>query len=332
MTEDEVEDLSEQARVLRFPNGKSIETASLPECTCGKHHDANLLPPAPDEIFGDDSLKRDPGQAINAVAEREIPRLRNQLIGIFESMQRGIDEYKLIYAMENSDLDRAFDAVPWSMLERMDEAILKSTGDVLNRSGKVAAKALSLALEGRETHQVGISFDIQNPRIQEWIAANTGKRIVEIGEETRLAVRDIIKRAFDEGMHPYESAREIRKIVGLTSRQAQAVANYRERLVGQGLSDAQVEKQSDKYYRKLLKYRSENIARTETLAAGNAGQHEAWEQAADAGLIDRAKTQRVWITHIDERTCPRCEPLNGRQVGFREQFSSTLKKKLNPAK
>ena len=317
LTEEDVEDLSEE-QALRLPSHT--------------HSHGRLLLPEPLEALSDQALATEPARAVLAVADRAMPALRNKINGLFKTMSDGVDEQALLHALEHHNLDAAVSAVPWEMMKALETAVTDTITDVMAKSGRAAGRALEITLEKREAHQVVPSFDLDNPRVKAWIAANTGKRIVEIDEATRRAVRDIIQRAFDEGLHPYDSAKQIKQIVGLTSRQAVAVDNYSARLEAQGASGDRLSKLTDRYAAKLRKYRSENIARTETMSASNAAQQELWEQAADAGLIDRAKTRRVWITMDDDRLCPLCEPLEGVTVGFREEFTSQSKKKLKLVK
>jgi len=56
------------------------------------------------------------------------------------------------------------------------------------------------------------------------------------------------------------------------------------------------------------KYRAERIARSEVVRASNAGAENAYLQS---GVV----SEKEWIVSIDERTCPYCEPMQGRKVG-----------------
>jgi len=130
-----------------------------------------------------------------------------------------------------------------------------------------------------------------------------------------------------------QSARLIRGGIGLTPRLSDAVkARYLSRVdelwgrhgnIDRAMAGAA--KSAEAYKRKLLNYRSRLIARTETIRSANAGQMQAWQQAADKGLLNRARTQRVWMTSRDESVCPRCEPMHGQTVAFEgEPFVSGL--------
>lgn len=73
---------------------------------------------------------------------------------------------------------------------------------------------------------------------------------------------------------------------------------------GRGLpSDTQV-KMRTAYATKALKWRADNVSRTETLRALGAAQVEAYQQAIDKGHLDKTLVRRFWQTAGDERVRP----------------------------
>lgn len=125
--------------------------------------------------------------------------------------------------------------------------------------------------------------------------------------------------AFKEGLPPRESARLIRSLIGLTERDARAVAKLRATLLERGALPAAVEKQTARYAERLLNARAETIARTETMTAAAQGQAELWSQAEAAGLLT-GEELREWIVTDDDRTCEICLPMDGQQVAKGENF------------
>lgn len=98
---------------------------------------------------------------------------------------------------------------------------------------------------------------------------------------------------------------------------------------GKPLTAAQIDKMVEAYARKYRRYRSEMIARTESLRATNAGILEAWKQAADQGLVDDNLLRKTWIVAKDERTCPTCRPMpmlnrgpEGQGIYVTDQFNT----------
>lgn len=180
-----------------------------------------------------------------------------------------------------------------------------------------------------------LSFDLLNPETVNWLQTYTFNLIREIATSSRLAIQDIVIEAFRQGGHPYEQARDIRRMIGLTRQQAQAVYNYRNMLegspsemrqalgaalrdrrfdpsvlnaarTGTGLPQAKIDAMVDQYYSRMLNYRARNIARTETLRASGAGQRTLWNQAVREGILKPDQTRRKWITGGGTRTCDTC--------------------------
>ena len=167
---------------------------------------------------------------------------------------------------------------------------------------------------------LGMSFSLDNPAVLRWVDSQVGRHIVGITSETQLAVRDVIRSAFVEGMHPREQARLIRDVVGLTVRDEGAVARFKQGLLDSGTTLKRTNQLTNRMANRLRRNRAEAIARTETISAANQGQREAWNEAADQRLIDPAATRIVWIATDDARTCPICNELDGTTVGFQDTF------------
>jgi SPP1 gp7 family putative phage head morphogenesis protein len=147
--------------------------------------------------------------------------------------------------------------------------------------------------------------------------------VAEVTAETRRAIRAIVLRSIREGIPPYDAARLIHSLIGLTERQAQAAANYRASLIDQGLTIARVNTLVDRYVAKKVRERAESIARTEILSALNEGAQESWRQARAEGLLGKG-SDKEWIVTPDERLCPYCEPLDGVRVPLDEKFRTGL--------
>ena len=66
-------------------------------------------------------------------------------------------------------------------------------------------------------------------------------------------------------------------------------------------------------YDNWSRYRSQMIARSETLRASNQGALEAYRQS---GVVEK----KIWITYLDDNTCEECEALDGEVVGIDGDF------------
>lgn len=143
--------------------------------------------------------------------------------------------------------------------------------------------------------------------------------VTQITAETEKNIRNLIAEAIREGIPPYDAARLIVPMIGLTSAQGQAVFKYRTELIDNGLTLEKVNEKTDEYADELLSARGETIARTEIMEALNDGQEASWLQAQDDGLLS-ANATKEWIVTNDDLLCPECEPMNGQTVPLGDEF------------
>ncbi len=120
------------------------------------------------------------------------------------------------------------------------------------------------------------------------------------------------------GASPRDMAKEIKNYVGLYPRLATAHSNYVAKLRKDGVRPDRIEVLSDKYYDRLLTYRTETIARTETQFMLNRGQLTVWQEGSRQGLLP-PDSKKVWI--VDGNPCEICEPMDGIAVGINESWS-----------
>ena len=162
-------------------------------------------------------------------------------------------------------------------------------------------------------------FDITNPLATEAAGTITADLVRQVSLETKKSLRTVIQQAFRDRLPPAATARRIKPLIGLTSRQAQAVRNFRARLVASGLKAELVDARAARYSAKLLRQRSYLIARTETIRSLSAGQQAAWRTARNAGRIPKTSLQR-WSVVGDDRLCPICIALSGVKRKIGQQF------------
>jgi SPP1 gp7 family putative phage head morphogenesis protein len=168
---------------------------------------------------------------------------------------------------------------------------------------------------------LGFRFDGRNPAAQKRAQRAAADMITGISNETRKGIKSVIVRSIREGVAPYDAAREIRSLIGLTEQAAQGAMNYRDQLSESGLSAKGVDRAMEKYVDGAVAARADTIARTEIMGALNEGALEAFDQAQEEGLLTGSAT-KTWIATPDELTCPICEPLDGETVPLDEEFSS----------
>jgi hypothetical protein len=101
-------------------------------------------------------------------------------------------------------------------------------------------------------------------------------------------------------------------------------------MLDDGMQLDQVVSRAGHRARKLLRYRTEMVARTETMAAENGGLQLAWEQAEDDGLL-LPQTRKVWIaTPMGKRTCDICREWDGVKAMPNEPFKKGGRQIMGP--
>jgi len=267
---------------------------------------------------GDEPIKPSDYEWLLAIADKVKGKVRAAFLNLIEQMRNEADMQALRDALQSGDITRAMSALGMgdNFPSRLSTAIKPPLEDVFIEAGRAAGDRGVQTTTG----QISFGFDVSNPHAVDFLKNYDMDLIREISDETRAAVKQVVLDAFQQGGHPYQQAKTIRQIVGLTKRQAKAVTNFRAARVAENRPAAQVDRMVAKYEQKQLRLRAENIARTETMRASNAGQDAAWNQAADKGLINRATFKRRWLVTPDDRLCVLCAAVpalnpDGRKLG-----------------
>lgn len=230
--------------------------------------------------------------------------------GVTVSLKHGIQTFRkripdkeVIYqAWLKGDYSEVVRIIPWEKLH--DD--LKPAKDKL---GKGFALAMSHSLDTLPPHrQPVLRYDYKNPNIERVFQKRSGEWITAIEAETRKSIQTIIHRQFTNALTPRTMSAQIKQTIGLYPRLANAHANYVNNLVAQGMPDDRVELLGGRYYDKLLNYRSQMIAKTETQFMVNRGQLEVWKESSNQDLIPKT-ARKVWIT--DGAPCEICDPMDG---------------------
>lgn len=153
---------------------------------------------------------------------------------------------------------------------------------------------------------VDYRFDDTATRAAKIAAQDAAAMVTQITEETERNIRNLITAAIRDGIPPYDAARMIRPMIGLTSAQGQAAMKFRATLIDSGLTLDKVNAQTDRYADKLLAQRADSISRTEILGALNAGQDEAYAQAQDDGYLTKGATKELILS---DDACPICQDI-----------------------
>ena len=252
--------------------------------------------------------------ALTRLAARLEPRLRREFLRAVEAVRGEVDLEALAQALQSGSVPEVEVRARLAELEGR----LVTIPPVLRQGFLVGAQAGAQDLSAAG---VTLRFDLVNPRAVVWVGARGAELVREVTEATRQAIRSLVEQAFTEGRDARRTAREIRDVIGLTDRQAQAVQRFLERLAEEGVEDLAASLRAVRYAQAQLRLRSQTIARTEIMTASNAGQDALWQEAKTQGLLDPATTRRVWIATEDDRLEELCEALDGEERGLEEPFT-----------
>lgn len=252
---------------------------------------------------------------LHQLADAAEPRLRAAYLEAIEAIKQATSSLRLAAAIERGDL-----AVVDAILNRetLARGLRKAAGII---------RQLTIEAAKLEKAAFGAAFTQINASAVQVAERQAGRLITRISGDVRRQIRALIVESVSGGLTPMQAARQIVPLIGLTPRQAHAVSNLRSRLVAQGAKD--VSGAVQRYAEKLLRLRARTIARTETMAAANAGQQAIWLQAQANGLLSPDAKKR-WITTPDDRLCPQCASVGGQVVLLNEPFQTPLGAVMNP--
>lgn len=242
-------------------------------------------------------------RALHEIADRFEPRVRRAFLDAVERLRGSVTIKQIQEAIERGNVDRVIELLGWDEFRSGMRAMTEALRAAIIGSAQVSGGQL-IGVVGRD-----LLFDLLNPSSVSFIRQYEFNLIRELEAETRDAIRQIILDAFEEGGHPYQQARDIRMLIGLTERQSNAVSNYWDNLLSTGMSASRAEEMAMRYFGRLLNHRAKTIARTETIRAAGMGREALWRQAVEEGLLDPYATRRSWLITPDDRLCPICQAI-----------------------
>lgn len=235
------------------------------------------------------------------------------------------------------DLDRVAEAFeagvgPLAMLDALQiarfDSLLHNVISIQFGAGIRAGAELANQF-GREeiikaTVPIGsLPLDLVEQFAVQFIENETGALVARLGKTTAEGVADTLTQAITEQLTPDQAARKIADQVGLTRKQTRAVNNFGKkvrdtaRASGRSGESRAVEREIQRYRKRLMLQRGEMLAKHEMQKALVAGERGMWEvRIAEEGL-SKDQVMRMWVT---SDPCPICEPLDGLIAPMGESF------------
>lgn len=280
----------------------------------------------------------DPAERIERLLSTAEPELRAAFMGMVVEIKSALTLAEIADFIERGELEKALDAAlrPAALLgEAYTDSYIAAARDT--------ARELGVALG-----DIRLVFDQTNAGAVNAINNNKLRLIQGFTQDQRATTRQALMNSIAQGENPIEAARRFRDSIGLTPRQELAVRNYRRALetgdsdaLARALRDkrfdptvraaidgkkpltrAQIDKMVDRYRERMLKYRSEVIARTEALRSTHQGVDEMYRQAINAGELRPESLSREWNTAKDERVRASHSAMHGQVQPFGQPFVS----------
>lgn len=124
-----------------------------------------------------------------------------------------------------------------------------------------------------------------------------------------------IRRGLGIGMSWREIARALALGVWVFDRSAAALQVQRLNFD----EDEKPPEQSEGYRRALIN-RLRSVAAYWLVFVATLAKRALWRAAIGEGVVDPLEVARMWATAMNEKVCPTCRPLNGRVIGFYEEW------------
>lgn len=285
----------------------------------------------------------DPASRLNDLVAKMEPRFRARFLEVIASIKSSMDLDTIARLIESGQLEEA--------LATAEVAALRISG-VFNQgfilAGDNTAKFLSQAID------TIINFNHLNQDALDVMTRNQLRLVTGFMEEQRNATHEALMDGIRRGLNPIEQARNFRESIGLTEYQQTIINNYRRQLEGldsgvfnrelrdrrfdstvqsaiaegRPLSDAEIERMVGRYTDRWIKYRSEVIARTESLASVHAGSDESYKQAIASGDLEQGDLVREWVTSGLPTVRDSHAAMEGQERGMGEMFISGLGNEL----
>ena len=223
-------------------------------------------------------------------------------------------------ALARGHLDEAARLIPWEEIgaQTLAEALPGPMQAAWAVGGKTTASFL------RQNYGFAIRFDMTNPAALARATSGPAQNLITtFGTSNIETTRAIITKGFTDGWTTNIVARRmIDEGIGLTPRLWQAVENKRARLLARGMSPAKVAKASERYTKKLLRYRARNVARTEVMRASVQGQLDVLRQGMLSGEIPQV-AEKEWVAS-GATTHAACASLDGTTIPVNESFEGGI--------
>ena len=256
-------------------------------------------------------------------ANKYEPKMRSALIKAFNELRTQESRAAIVRALQEGGVEAVM-----RMYENIEPKIAAQLSPVIDQALGAGASLPATMIPAGAFLNKDVTVSLYNQATVSYLERYKLDLIQQIGSNTREAVRTSLIADQIAGINPVETARNFRNTLGLTAKQEQSVRNYRtyletldkqalqrelrdkrhDSVISRAIADQkplspeQIEKMTNRYREKYIKYRAETIARTEALRAVSIGNRAALDQMIGNADVDTEKLRRFWHYTGDSRT------------------------------
>lgn len=256
------------------------------------------------------------------LAKKFEPRIAKALQGVFSNVRSQLTLKMVEETLRHSGITGVLGLLDKIELEnQIEHALIDELTDAVMESGRMMVQILP---KGAIIQP--FRFSVLDTQTVNALTTHRAALVREVGMNTRIAITKNLESNIIAGVNPRAAARDFRASVGLTERQERAVRNFRDALRNKDVkaltrelrdkrfdrtvrrllndekvSQTKINQMVSRYRERFIKYRTEVIARTESLRATSMGEYESLRQAEEQGRVVH-QLGRYWIYTTDERT------------------------------
>jgi hypothetical protein len=167
---------------------------------------------------------REPDE-IEAFAAKQEPGLAKAILAAFQAQKDAVSLDALVAAIQSGDLGTVLALLGLPPFEAAMGGVQTALQNTTFQAGAMGAQQIATRITGAT-----FAFNQLNPRLIDWLQTYSLGLIRQINEGTKEGIRQYLVAGMTEGRNPRDVAREVRTVIGLTDRQAQAVKNFRKEL------------------------------------------------------------------------------------------------------
>lgn len=182
---------------------------------------------APRRAFACDPIRKGRAEDLSEIerlALKAEPKIAQAVLAALKAQQSAVDMKALIAALKTGSSNEVMAVLNAAFGHHFMAGVAVALMQAVASGG-----ALGAAHIVRMT-KVEFRFGVLNPRLVSWLQSYSLGLIKQINEATKEGVRTALVAGMQSGKNPVDTARQVRQVVGLTSKQAKAVQNYRKEL------------------------------------------------------------------------------------------------------